>query len=506
MRYGFAIDHERCIGCHACTVACKAENDVPVGNFRTWVKYNEVGEFPEVRRHFAVLRCNHCTDAPCVTICPVVALNKRPDAIVDLDRDACIGCKACLQACPYDALYINEERGCAEKCHFCAHRIDQGMEPACVIVCPEQAIIAGDLDDPSSKISEYARRQDAVVRRPEQGTGPKVLYVGTHPSTLEPGTAQEPPTYLWSERAAPPPDWPAEHQEELYPQTRTVLDVHHPVVWGWKVSSYLVTKGIGAGAAMLAPFVGMIGAAPESFAARWWPELVALLFTSVTTLLLVADLKRPHLFLTLLTRPNTKSWLVKGAWILIAFSSLSAAILAARVLGNHALADLLRWPNVVLGVLAGGYTAFLFRQCEGRDLWQDEGHLFAHLMAQAILLGAAAFLPLVPTWQVATLAVIGGLAHWWYAHQVRTARHDTANARQAASLLDRIPAWRGSGLLAYRFGLDLTTFGVTLMLALVVLLGSLGWPTAALLALIAAAGVFFYEQAFVRAGQLPPLS
>ena len=88
MQYGFVIDHERCIGCHACTVACKAENDVPVGDFRTWVKYTEQGVFPDVKRHFSVLRCNHCSDAPCVTICPVKALEKRDDGIVDIDRDA----------------------------------------------------------------------------------------------------------------------------------------------------------------------------------------------------------------------------------------------------------------------------------------------------------------------------------------------------------------------------------------------------------------------------------
>jgi nitrate reductase beta subunit len=87
MQVGFVIDHRKCIGCHACTVACKAENDVPLGNFRTWVKYVEKGTFPDVRRHFTVLRCNHCDRAPCVEICPVNALQKRPDAIVDLDRD-----------------------------------------------------------------------------------------------------------------------------------------------------------------------------------------------------------------------------------------------------------------------------------------------------------------------------------------------------------------------------------------------------------------------------------
>ncbi len=149
MRYGFVIDQTRCIGCHACTVACKEENRVPLGTSRTWVKYVEKGEFPNTRRHFAVLRCNHCDNAPCVTICPTVALYRRADGIVDFDRDRCIGCKSCMQACPYDALYIDPETQTAAKCHYCAHRVEVGLEPACVIVCPVRAILAGDLDDPA---------------------------------------------------------------------------------------------------------------------------------------------------------------------------------------------------------------------------------------------------------------------------------------------------------------------------------------------------------------------
>src|SRR5206468_8371456 len=115
LRYGFVIDQRRCIGCHACTVACKEENQVPLGAFRTWVKYVERGTFPHTRRYFAVLRCNHCDAAPCVTICPTVALYRRPDGIVDLDGDRCIGCKACMQACPYDALYIDPNTRTAAK-------------------------------------------------------------------------------------------------------------------------------------------------------------------------------------------------------------------------------------------------------------------------------------------------------------------------------------------------------------------------------------------------------
>ncbi|MBI3454166.1 MAG: 4Fe-4S dicluster domain-containing protein, partial [Candidatus Rokubacteria bacterium] len=186
MRYGFVIDQTRCIGCHACTVACKEENGVPLGAFRTWVKYIEKGEFPDTRRYFAVLRCNHCDDAPCVTICPTVALYRRPDGIVDFDRERCIGCKSCMQACPYDALYIDPETHTAAKCHFCAHRIERGLEPACVIVCPARAILAGDLDDPASEVARVIAREQVLVRKPEQGTRPKLFYVGADQAALTP--------------------------------------------------------------------------------------------------------------------------------------------------------------------------------------------------------------------------------------------------------------------------------------------------------------------------------
>ena len=126
MRYGFLIDHRKCIGCHACTVACKSEHQVPVGAFRTWVKYIEKGQYPDTRRYFSVMRCNHCDDAPCITICPVTALFRRTNGIVDFDGDRCIGCKSCMQACPYDALYIDPNSNTAAKCNFCAHRVEAG--------------------------------------------------------------------------------------------------------------------------------------------------------------------------------------------------------------------------------------------------------------------------------------------------------------------------------------------------------------------------------------------
>lgn len=505
MQYGFVIDQRRCIGCHACTVACKSENEVPLGDFRTWVKYTEIGSFPQVRRHFAVLRCNQCTAAPCVTICPVVALDKQPNGIVDLDKDVCIGCKSCMQACPYDALYLNEDTGGAEKCHFCAHRVEVGLQPACEVVCPETAIISGDLHDPNSRVSRLLREvPGAQVRRPEQGTGPNVFYLGADDVSLQPGRAQEPSTWIWSDRRLPPPPLPEPVAREFQrADARTVLDVDHKLHWGWKVSLYLVTKGVAAGAALWAPFVAFMPAA--GFWRDYWPELLALLFTTLTTALLVLDLKRPRLFLTLLLRPNPRSWLVRGAWVLIAFSTLSAAVVGARLLGLPALADGLRWTNLVAGSMAAAYTAFLFAQCEGRDLWQNTRVLLPHLLVQALLLGAALLLPAVPDAQLAVALLVLALLHHGAALLERFGRHHSDNARMAAALLPTVPAWPGARIGALRLGLSLTT-GASLLAMLLVLAGF--WHPLPLAAAAAAifAGLFLYEQAYVRAGQLPPLS
>jgi Fe-S-cluster-containing dehydrogenase component len=190
MNYGFIIDNRKCIGCHACTVACKTENHVPLGVNRTWVKYVEKGRFPNTRRYFQVTRCNHCAEPPCVDICPVSAMFKRKDGIVDFDSDACIGCKACMQACPYDAIYIDPEHHTAAKCNYCAHRTEVGLEPACVTVCPEQAIVAGDLDLPEGNLAQLLERNTVRVRRPEQGTKPKLFYIEAEESAIVPTAAR----------------------------------------------------------------------------------------------------------------------------------------------------------------------------------------------------------------------------------------------------------------------------------------------------------------------------
>ena len=132
---------------------------MPLGVTRTYVKSVDVGVFPQARRAFQVTRCNQCDAAPCVTACPTGAMFARRDGIVDFDKSICIGCKACIAACPYDAIFMNPEDHAAEKCNFCAHRLDVGLEPACVVVCPTEAILVGDLNDPSSRVAQMVHRE-----------------------------------------------------------------------------------------------------------------------------------------------------------------------------------------------------------------------------------------------------------------------------------------------------------------------------------------------------------
>ncbi len=177
-RWGMLIDVRRCIGCHACSVACKAEFDVPLGETRSWVEFTEKGAYPDVGRSFLPRLCNQCNHPPCVDVCPTGATFKREeDGIVEIDPDICIGCKYCIQACPYDQRFVNPRTGNADKCDFCLHRVSQGLVPACVEACIGDARIFGDLNDPDSHISREVGRHPVTVLRQGQGTEPSVFYI-----------------------------------------------------------------------------------------------------------------------------------------------------------------------------------------------------------------------------------------------------------------------------------------------------------------------------------------
>jgi Fe-S-cluster-containing dehydrogenase component/formate-dependent nitrite reductase membrane component NrfD len=439
MNYGFLIENRKCIGCHACSVACKSENQVPLGVNRTWVKYVEKGAFPDTRRFFQVTRCNHCANPPCVRICPVTAMYQRKDGIVEFDPRICIGCKACMQACPYDAIYIDPESHTAAKCHYCSHRVEVGLEPACVVVCPEHAIISGDLNDPSSEISQTLARQQASVRKPEQGTAPKLFYIEADQVTLTPTAAFYNDSFVWADLITEQhiPVFGAGHNEGggadvqtafsgtairtptaqglgvsgggpiligegrmVEHMVQTVYNAQHKIPWHWPVPTYLLTKGIGTGTFVLMALIFGLGLAEFNRTVALVGDFITLLFTGLTTLLLVVDLERPERFFSILTRPQWKSWLTRGAFILIGFSTVAGLWLlleggAALKILPDTLADMLRpyllAAGSILAILAAIYTAFLFGQAEGRDLWQSSLLPF-HLVVQATLAGSAVLL------------------------------------------------------------------------------------------------------------------
>ena len=509
MRFGFIIDHSRCIGCHACTVACKEEHNVPIGVFRTWVKYIEKGDYPDTKRHFAVLRCNHCDDAPCVEICPTIALFHRPDGIVDFDGERCIGCKSCMQACPYDALYIDPDSGTAAKCNYCAHRIEAGLEPACVIVCPEQAIIAGDLDDPAGKIGRIVATQKTSARKPEKKTRPKLYYIGVEEDLLRPGTLQVQSTHLWAEKRGDGSARAADDGKGRIASggAREVYDVAHPQPWGRKIALYLWTKSIAAGVLLVAALLFHRSDEAERWLLSQLSPMLALIFIGITAFLLIFDLKRPERFYYLLTKPNLKSWLVWGGYILMLYS-LAAFLWLLAGISDHSVPAILLWLTAVLAAASACYSAFLFAQAKGRDLWQSRFFLW-HLLLQAIAAGSAVLIifgavlgpapgliillgKLLGISLALTLVMI--LAEMSFAHR-------SEDAARAADILSKGPLSAGFWGLVVGLGTL-----VPLLLLVASVFQGMTSPLTVLAALFGLVGLWFFEDLWVKAGQAVPLS
>jgi Fe-S-cluster-containing dehydrogenase component len=497
VRFAKVLDQSRCIGCHACTTACKSENAVPLGVSRTYVKSVEVGRFPNARRAFQVTRCNQCEDAPCVRICPTGAMYQRPDGIVDFDKSICIGCKACMAACPYDAIFINPDDHSAEKCNFCAHRLEVGLEPACVVVCPTEAILVGDLHDPASKVARIVGRQPVAVRRPEKAR-PKVFYVGAQQHTLDPLAARRPPgpTLAWA--SAPPKGTVASgHPGQANSSAEAVVsyDVGHARPWGFRVSHYTWTKGVAAGVELVV--LGLVLAGRLGWASplvRLAAPAVALGFLGLTGYLLVSDLKHPLRFYLLFTHPQPRSWLVRGGVILAAYEAALVFALSAGLARSVGAEQVAAGLVVPLSLAAACYTAFLFAQAKARDLWQNP-LVAPHLAVQAALVGSAAALalslglsvPVLHPLEVVLAAACG--AHVALVLGEVTLTHATAHTHLAVHELvrGRYAPWFLAGLLAVAAGIAAPFAGVGL-------------------AFVAAVGVFLHEHAYVQAGQAVPLA
>lgn len=426
MKFGFIIDNRKCIGCHACTVACKSEHDVPVGVNRTWVKQTEKGSFPSTRRIFSVLRCNHCSDAPCVEICPTEALHIREDGIVDFNNDRCIGCKSCMQACPYDALYIDPQTNTAAKCNYCAHRVDVGLEPACVNVCPEHAIISGDMDDPQSEISQLLAREQVTVRKPEKATNPNLFYIEGDEASLNPSLTERDSEYFWNSQVSGVGHYAkyAEKRtdakdllemvgtlsgkEATYAgsgassgkksievimenaKAKRIYDTPDKgILWGWEVNAYVLTKAIAAGA-ILVPLLYLIMGNEVPLVSKWISVTGGLVFLGLTGLLLIMDLDQPRRFAYVLLRPQWKSWLVKGGYSITVFGGLVTLLGVAIYFSLNALIYPVYLISGVFAVVVAIYTAFLFAQAKGRDFWQSPALAF-HMLAHSVMAGTALF-------------------------------------------------------------------------------------------------------------------
>jgi Fe-S-cluster-containing dehydrogenase component/formate-dependent nitrite reductase membrane component NrfD len=499
VQWAKVVDHTRCIGCHACSTACKSENEVPLSVHRTYVKYAEVGVFPQVRRAFQVTRCNQCAEPPCVEACPTAAMHARADGIVDFDKSVCIGCKACMAACPYDAIFINPEDRAAEKCNLCAHRIDAGLEPACVVVCPTEAILVGDLNDPTSRVTGIVGREAVTVRRPEKGTRPKLFYKGAHRATLDPLAARRPDggLFLWSEQGALPHQVTSGHPGPHNSSAAVLLayDVPHRAPWDWRVSLYTWAKGVAAGAYLVPALLVLLNLLDGSSALWVWAApLLAGTFLAATGVLLLADLEHPARFYMIFTRPQWRSWLVRGAVFITGYGVVLGLHLLASVSGSSGAHRALALAGVPLAVMTAVYTAYLFAQARGRDLWQSP-LLPPHFLVQAVLAGAAALVMTaaalapgaVPV--LAWITAAAGLAHLLLVAGEAMLPHATAHGRLAAHEM--------SGGAYRRF-----FWPGALLVALGVLTPWMGAAAAA----CALAGLLAYEHAHVQAAQSVPLA
>lgn len=524
VKWAKVIDQTRCIGCHACTTACKSENLVPLSVTRTYVKHVDVGVFPQARRAHQVTRCNQCAHAPCVTACPTTAMFKRADGIVDFDKSICIGCKACMAACPYDAIFINPEDHSAEKCNFCAHRLDVGLEPACVVVCPTQAILVGDMNDTESYVSQIINREPVAVRRPEKETLPKLFYKGAHQATLDPLAARRPDggLFMWSEQQQGSSQVVSGNPNYNNSSAAALLsyDVAHSIPWDWRVSLYTWTKGIASGVYLVAALLVWLGLLrDDSLLWLWVTPILSGAFLAITGGLLIWDLEHPERFYLIFTRPQWRSWLVKGAFIIAGYTLVLALHFLASWLGSTSAQRWLIIPGIPLSVLTAVYTAYLFAQAKARDMWQNP-LLPPHLIVQALLLGSAVLL-VAFAWFEGTIQsdllngvvdtvhpglqyllwilVVSSLFHLLMVWGEVSLTHSTAHARLAV--------WemvQGRYKSDFWIGIALSILG-----GLLPAISILGYVTPSLAvagAPLALVGLMLYENAYVQAGQSVPLA
>jgi formate-dependent nitrite reductase membrane component NrfD/ferredoxin len=446
---------------------------------------------------------------------------KRADGIVDFDKSICIGCKACMAACPYDAIFINPEDHSAEKCNFCAHRIDMQLEPACVVVCPTQAILVGDMNDQNSYVAQIINRDTVAVRRPEKETLPKLFYKGAHQATLDPLAARRPEggLFMWSEQQEGAGLVTSGNPNFSNSSAAALLsyDVAHSIPWDWRVSLYTWTKGIASGVYLVACLLQFLGVLRNDDSIWLWATpILSGGFLAITGGLLIWDLDHPERFHLIFTRPQWRSWLVKGAFIITGYTLVLALHFIASWAGARSFQIWLMIAGIPLSILTAVYTAYLFAQAKARDMWQNP-LLPPHLFFQAALLGSAVLLPLqvltgnmrtferfwgsvspetnLLLWILAITSAVHLLMVWGEV----SLTHPTAHARLA--IWEMV---RGRYKNDFWFGIVLSLLGGLLPFLAVmnIVSASLGVAGAPL----ALVGLMLFENAYVQAGQSVPLA
>ena len=419
-----------------------------------------------------------------------------------------------MQACPYDAIHIDPDSGTAAKCNYCAHRVEVGLEPPCVNVCPTHAIVSGNMDDSSSEISNLLALHPVQVRKPEKGTRPNLFYIDGDEASLKPNATTANDGYMWTD--VPPQgvdfnSWQGAIKRHDHEQTHLANGAEpkaaktvyastepHRGSWGRSVSGYLFTKSVAAGIGLiLAPLLFLV---PEISSTHLAPAfLTALVFLALTNFMLVFKLERRERFIWVLTKPQWRSWLVRGAYLMIFYGGTLTLALVLTGLGE--VLSPLFLLLIILGAFGTSiYTAFLFNQAKGRDLWQTP-LLAIHLLIHSVVSGAAMLgllaLYLSDGIMVESLIIrilAAGLGINLLAMGAEFfSEHPTEDGEAAARLITR-----GTYRKSFWWGVFVGGHLVPIVLL------ALGWfIPGALLALL---GVYLFEDIFIQAGQAIPLA
>ena len=366
-RYAMALDTLTCIGCYACTLACKVENGSPSGIWTAPVIQKEIGTFPDVRRAFIPLLCNHCADAPCLKACPTRAIARRDDGIVLIDQDICCGSQACVIACPYGAIHYYEradqistpfdrakvshhQPGTAQKCNLCVDRLDRGLKPACVEACPTGARIFGDLEDPHSPVAEALRSRDSVALGSPVDTAPAMRYLteGMHRAG---GTDAD-----------------------------IALSYRPQKQWGFALAVEFWLLGGGAGlfaaSRWLAPDLSLFGLELGS--------LGAFVLVAVGGLILIGHLGRPFRFLNAMTHWRA-SWISRGAIANLLFLAV-VGLLALPV--ATAVGPVGTFIALVLAAVVATYPGLAMGAMQSVPAWRGRRIALEYLV-ESLMLGVA---------------------------------------------------------------------------------------------------------------------